>query len=474
MGKAKGRAKKKKFGNRGPDGRAVPKKPKPAQQNDNSSPGSGDAPVDGADLMDVDEEGTAAANEDANDEEWCDEDSSGANGSSGGGQSILRFAHRSVASAAARAARNAAKKISPPALSRSQKFRNRKRLLGQETKDMARFMGAFLRRAQQEKQQQSEQEEVESSSVGNEVRPVEESAVNLEIAPPTGPSNDGSVCGHVETSSSCGSVGDMPITTGHGLLIEEWCSGQEMKDAEEAMDDICDTSSDGFLDGLDFSSSSSRSSSRSGGGGGGGGGSSGAERGVPPCPLGKEAVDVGQETGANDEVGDKMRTTGVPVVADLLPPGPSRRSIRDGRFGGRFAAPTRRYDNTAGNNKGGTGRGNKVLAPEEVHDRSGVTAMQLQTNKSRRAVRRERVAQEGKIWTPAALARARDRTRKHWSRRKAELMETYRNAYDVLQKAEETNNYGSVVEDSTTMLDEAHLVRTTRVIRTVKHFLFLE
>ncbi|CAN0446523.1 unnamed protein product [Pylaiella littoralis] len=53
-------------------------------------------------------------------------------------------------------------------------------------------------------------------------------------------------------------------------------------------------------------------------------------------------------------------------------------------------------------------------------------------------------------------------------------METYRNAYDVLQKAEETNNYGSVVEDSTTMLDEAHLVRTTRVIRTVKHFLFLE
>ncbi|CAM9838244.1 unnamed protein product, partial [Pylaiella littoralis] len=77
--------------------------------------------------MEVDEEGTAAANEDANDEEWCDGDSSGANGSSGGGQSILRFAHRSVASATARAARNAAKKISPPALSRSQKFRNRKR-----------------------------------------------------------------------------------------------------------------------------------------------------------------------------------------------------------------------------------------------------------------------------------------------------------------------------------------------------------
>ena len=44
------------------------------------------------------------------------------------------------------------------------------------------------------------------------------------------------------------------------------------------------------------------------------------------------------------------------------------------------------------------------------------------------------MVQEGKTWTPAALARARDRTRKHWSRREADLMETYRNAYDVLQK----------------------------------------
>eukprot|EP00904_Undaria_pinnatifida_P004859 jgi/Undpi1/1502/HiC_scaffold_11.g04892.m1 len=169
-----------------------------------------------------------------------------------------------------------------------------------------------------------------------------------------------------------------------------------------------------------------------------------------------------------------MRTTGVPVIAELPASGPSRRSTRDGCFGGAFAAPTRRNDNTAGNNKGGTGKGNRVLAPEEVRDRSGLTATKLQTNKSRRAMRRERVVQEGKTWTPAALARARDRTRKHWSRREADLMETYRNAYDVLQKAEQTNNYRSVVENSTTMLDETQLVRTTRVIRTVKHFLLLE
>ena len=229
----------------------------------------------------MDEEEGKAADEDANDEEWCDEHPSGAR-SSGIGQSMLSFAHRSVGPAA-RAAGNVAKKIMPRVLSRSQQLRNIKTLLGQQTADMARAMGAFLRRAQQETQQQ-ELEEEKSSSVGGEVDPVEESAVDSEVAPRTSPSGGGSVCGDVEASSSCGSVGDMAIASGHGLLIEEWCSGREIKDAEEALDDNCDTSSDGFLDGLEFSSSSSSSS----GGGGGGGGSSSAERGAPPlCLLAK-------------------------------------------------------------------------------------------------------------------------------------------------------------------------------------------
>ncbi|CAB1107543.1 unnamed protein product [Ectocarpus sp. CCAP 1310/34] len=89
------RPKKKKTGKRGADGRAVPKKPKPAQQHDRPSRGAGDALSDGhdsADLMDVDQEqGKAAADEDGNDEDWCDEDTSGAH-SNGGGQSILSFA----------------------------------------------------------------------------------------------------------------------------------------------------------------------------------------------------------------------------------------------------------------------------------------------------------------------------------------------------------------------------------------------
>ena len=72
IGKPKGRAKKKKFGNRGADGRAVSKKRKPAQEHDFPSLGAGDAPFDGhdgSDLMDVDEEEGKAADEDANDEE---------------------------------------------------------------------------------------------------------------------------------------------------------------------------------------------------------------------------------------------------------------------------------------------------------------------------------------------------------------------------------------------------------------------
>ncbi|CAN0110906.1 unnamed protein product, partial [Ectocarpus sp. 6 AP-2014] len=77
-------------------------------------------------------------------------------------------------------------------------------------------------------------------------------------------------------------------------------------------------------------------------------------------------------------------------------------------------------------------------------------------------------------WTPAALDQARGRARKHWKRRKAELMQTHRDAYDKLQNAEQISNFGSVVEDSKTMLDEAHVVHTTCVLHTVKHFVHLE
>eukprot|EP00904_Undaria_pinnatifida_P003264 jgi/Undpi1/12939/HiC_scaffold_7.g02605.m1 len=72
MGKPKGRAEKKKLGNRAAGGRAVSKKPKPALQHDRPSPGAGDAPFDGhdgADLMDVGEKEGKAADKDANDKE---------------------------------------------------------------------------------------------------------------------------------------------------------------------------------------------------------------------------------------------------------------------------------------------------------------------------------------------------------------------------------------------------------------------
>ncbi|CAB1108792.1 unnamed protein product [Ectocarpus sp. CCAP 1310/34] len=136
------RRKKKKIDKRGADGRAVPKKPKPAQQHDLPSRGAGDALSDGhdsVDLMDVDqEEGKAAADEDGNDEDWCDEDTSGAH-SNGSGQSILSFAKWSVASAG-RDAGSAAEKNPPRVLSRSQQFRNRKKLLQQQAAGLARAM----------------------------------------------------------------------------------------------------------------------------------------------------------------------------------------------------------------------------------------------------------------------------------------------------------------------------------------------
>ncbi|CAB1105532.1 unnamed protein product [Ectocarpus sp. CCAP 1310/34] len=92
------RAKKRKLG-RGSDGRIVSKAL--AQQHDPpvsaaDVPSVGDAPDDSnacggsASSMDEDEEGAAT-----NDEDWCDEEPSRTH-SSGGGQSILRFAGRAV------------------------------------------------------------------------------------------------------------------------------------------------------------------------------------------------------------------------------------------------------------------------------------------------------------------------------------------------------------------------------------------
>ncbi|CAB1096404.1 unnamed protein product [Ectocarpus sp. CCAP 1310/34] len=246
MGKPKGRARKK-FGKRGPDGRAVSKKPKLALQHElpsgsgdahfdgddgaefmdvdaeeekaaadedvndedwceedpsgahSSGGGSGDAHFDGddgAEFMDVDaEEEKAAADEDVNDEDWCEEDPSGAH-SSGGGQSILRFAQKTMESAA-RAARNAAQNISPrksarpPTLSASQKYRNKKKIFGKEAAGLARTMGARMQRARRGKEQE---EEEESSSVGGEVGQVVNPAVDLEVAPHAGPPGGGSEC----------------------------------------------------------------------------------------------------------------------------------------------------------------------------------------------------------------------------------------------------------------------------------------
>ncbi|CAB1114169.1 unnamed protein product [Ectocarpus sp. CCAP 1310/34] len=311
MGKPKGRARKKKFGKRGPDGRAVSQKPKLALQHE-LPPGSGDALSDGddgAELMDVDaEEEKAAADEDVNDEDWCEEDPSGAHSSGGAG--------------------------------------------------LARTMGAWMQRARREKEQEDEEE---SSSVGGEVGPVENPAVDLEVAPHAGPPGRGSVCadsGHLEASSSCSSVGDMSIASGHGLLIEEFCSGQEMRDAEEVLEDNCDTLSDG--------------------------------------------------------------------------------------------------------------RGNKAMMPEEVCKKSNLVAAQYSMNKNYRVAKRKAPASEQKSWTKTQLDRARGRARKHWTRRKAELMQTYRDAYDKLQKVRIQEGVAKM--DHSRAAAEVAKVESKAVRRWVKEF----
>ena len=196
------RPKKKAIGKRNADGTKARKAPKP--QHDDSPAGAGEAYScdTGRDLMDVDEEeGQAAGDEDANEEDWCDEDPSSAL-SSGGGQSILRFAGRGLVSAvrtAGKAARKNLKKIAPSRLDRSTIFRRRIQVEGRENVALGRSMALFLElgRQQQQRQQQHEEEEEEngSPSCGSG------SSVDREVAPHTGPVCDSSgmpsMCRHV-------------------------------------------------------------------------------------------------------------------------------------------------------------------------------------------------------------------------------------------------------------------------------------
>eukprot|EP00752_Nemacystus_decipiens_P014964 g13323.t1 len=344
-----------------------------------------------------------------------------------------------------------------------------------EDVSLKRSMAAFFARARKEKQQleqQQQQKEERGPCFGG-------ACADAGVAPHMSPA--GGEGRPVEVSSSPGSAEDMSIRSGHGLSQSEWVSDGEVEGVEDFLDDNCD-SSDGVLDALDFdsdvslssssnsssssSSRSSRSRSRSGSR------RSCDERDADTAPVEKGAVDVRQGGEANGDVVDSTRGTDVTTAGGPAKSAP-RRSSRDSRFGGKFCAATREYN--CDSHKGGTGRGNKILLPEEAQDRSVLVSTRVKTRKGLRTMRRERVPREGKTWKKTQLdqARGRTRTRKHWTRRKQQLMDTYRHAFDKLQKAEHSESYASVVEDLS-MLDATHLVHTTTVITAVKHFVHLE
>ena len=114
---------------------------------------SGDSSRHNSASMDdaIQEERTAAADEDGKDQDWCDENPSSAHG---GGQSRLSFAG-SVLMSAARAAR---KKLNPPhSLSRSQLFRRRQAVRDREKGSVAHGMAKFLGRLQQQEQEEEDE-----------------------------------------------------------------------------------------------------------------------------------------------------------------------------------------------------------------------------------------------------------------------------------------------------------------------------
>ena len=291
----------------------------------------------------------------------------------------------------------------------------------------------FLKRARRQ-QQEEEQQGEESSLLDDEVVQVDQ-----EVAPPNSPS-----CAHSEgedgetrdTDSNCGSIGNMSIQSGHGLSLEEWVHGEEMTEAADFLDDRCDTSSDGRLDGWDFNSdlsvSSDSSDSSDSSGSEGDDAHTSRDKGVSKSAGSPEPGDQGgvdqpaaAATGAVDQPGAAAAT---PITTE--PSGNQRRSGRQNRFGGAYCAPRRRWGSKA-NHKAGPGQIAKVVLPEEAGD--SFAALKSKSSKGKRAERRARLPQEGKLRATVKQARGR-RTRKHYTRRKAQLMETYRKAYTKLQE----------------------------------------
>lgn len=390
---------------------------------------SGDAPdpleESALSPMEVDDD----APHDDHDEDWRDEDAGAA---SGGGQATLSFmsAAACVSAAAVRSAQSLCPEIAPlPRAvqrqpSRTTVHRRRQASLEAAKTSMRSLMAGWLGTGAEQQSQQSAPQSLEAQNaveqpLGEQASdPIPAAACAEE--PRGGGESDGD-------SDSCSET-DMLVEDGEGLELQYWVGEGEQEEKQGDVGELCDgyssCGSGGFLDGADYPDEWSDGSLDSGG-------ERDAERdgevearrtsGAAAMGAGYEDSGAGG-AGANRECCSSGATSAAAKE-------PVRRSSRE-TSSVKYAPPRRASAQRL--ERGGPGRGNRVMTPDEVGN--DLARCSGRAHKRQRVLWRAHVKLVGALWTKEKRARHTQRTRRNCSERQKQVIDTFREGKDKIDK----------------------------------------
>lgn len=339
------------------------------------------------------------------DDDWHDEDAGAA---SGAGQTVLSFrsatAAAVVSAAAVRTVQNLCPEIAPPRRAaqlarppcRQTVHRRKQAALGAAKQGMARFMSSWLGSGAGQQPSLPQKPETEGAADMEEESPVPADACSAE------PRGDG------ESKSESESESDM-LCDGADLPLQDWVGEDVQEQAQGVLGEHCDgylsEGDGGFLDGFDYTSELSDGSPHDGK-------ESGAE-------LDGEV----QHGNSGGSAATGECSSGCATITAAKQPAPAvRRSSRE--TSSKSYAPARRASANR-EERGGPGRGTRVLLPDEVQ--KPLLRLNREGHKKKRAARREEAQKSGSEWTKEEREEARRaRTRENISERKTQLIATFK------------------------------------------------
>ncbi|CAB1098143.1 unnamed protein product [Ectocarpus sp. CCAP 1310/34] len=431
--------------------------------------------------MEVDEDPA-----DDHDEDWRNEDTDAA---SGGGQATLSFgsAGAGVSAAVARTAQSLCPEIAPRLRAaqpcRATIHRRKRAALDSAKPKMAGFMATWLGLGDVRQSQQSLPRSSETQGAEEELLGEQDSGSVLAAACSSAPHGDGDGEGEGEgerDSDSCSET-DMLIEDGADLAVQYWVGECEQEEKQGDLGEHCDgyssCGSRGFLDGTDYPAEWSDGSLDSGGendvevdgdvetrriGGAAAMGAGCEESGAD----GAAAMGAGcEESGAGGAAANaRSSSSGATSAAAEQPVRRSTRETSRKAYAPLKRASAQRVE------RGGPGRGNRVMMPGEVANR--LERCSGKTHKGQRTLRRAGVKLVGQLWTKERRERRARRTRRNCTERQKKLIDTFCEGRDKIDKV--GNDLASLVENEERMLTPERIACVCRVISVVRAYFDLE